>query len=86
MHDGGTDGNHCGARYKYLFNFKGMAASFRYKHLFLCNSLVFHVGKTGNDFIEFFYEALVPWVHYIPIAGVLCVCDTHPRGIYLRSS
>jgi hypothetical protein len=56
---------HC--KYKYLFNFKGMAASFRYKHLFLCNSLVFHVGNTGNDFVEFFYEALVPWVHYIPI-------------------
>lgn len=53
---------HC--QYKYLFNFRGVAASFRYKHLFLCNSLVFHVG---NDWLEFFYDALKPWIHYIPV-------------------
>lgn len=53
---------HC--KYKYLFNFRGVAASFRYKHLFLCNSLVFHVG---NDWLEFFYDALKPWIHYIPV-------------------
>ncbi|XP_044743954.1 O-glucosyltransferase rumi homolog [Chrysoperla carnea] len=53
---------HC--KYKYLFNFRGVAASFRLKHLFLCKSLVFHVG---NDWIEFFYSHLKPWVHYIPI-------------------
>ena len=56
---------HC--EYRYLFNFKGMAASFRFKHLFLCRSLVFHVGTPGDDFIEFFYEALQPWVHYVPV-------------------
>ena len=32
---------HC--RYRYLLNARGVAASFRYKHLFLCNSLVFNV-------------------------------------------
>ncbi|KAF7664152.1 hypothetical protein LDENG_00187210 [Lucifuga dentata] len=32
--------DHC--KYKYLFNFRGVAASFRLKHLFLCGSLVFH--------------------------------------------
>lgn len=41
-----------------------MAASFRLKHLFLCKSLVFHVG---NDWLEFFYPSLIPWVHYVPI-------------------
>nr|CAG4640923.1 EOG090X07KN [Eulimnadia texana] len=35
--------DHC--RYKYLFNYRGVAASFRFKHLFLCQSLVFHVGN-----------------------------------------
>ena len=54
--------DHC--RYKYLFNFRGVAASFRFKHLFLCKSLVFHVG---DEWIEFFYSALKPWVHYIPL-------------------
>nr|CAG4643261.1 EOG090X07KN [Ilyocryptus agilis] len=54
--------DHC--QYKYLFNFRGVAASFRFKHLFLCKSLVFHVG---NEWIEFFYPALKPWVHYIPV-------------------
>jgi Glycosyl transferase family 90 len=49
---------------RYLFNFRGVAASFRFKHLFLCNSLVFHVG---NDWLEFFYPAMKPWVHYIPV-------------------
>lgn len=54
--------DHC--KFKYLFNFRGVAASFRFKHLFLCKSLVFHVG---DEWIEFFYPLLKPWVHYIPI-------------------
>ncbi|XP_022196676.2 O-glucosyltransferase rumi homolog [Nilaparvata lugens] len=54
--------DHC--KYKYLFNFRGVAASFRFKHLFLCNSLVFHVGE---EWLEFFYSNLKPWVHYIPV-------------------
>lgn len=53
---------HC--RYKYLFNFRGVAASFRFKHLFLCQSLVFHVG---DEWLEFFYPSLKPWVHYVPL-------------------
>ncbi|CAH1984942.1 unnamed protein product [Acanthoscelides obtectus] len=53
---------HC--KYKYLFNFRGVAASFRFKHMFLCKSVVFHVG---NEWIEFFYPALKPWVHYVPV-------------------
>ncbi|XP_053600787.1 O-glucosyltransferase rumi homolog isoform X2 [Plodia interpunctella] len=53
---------HC--KYKYLFNYRGVAASFRFKHLFLCKSLVFHVGDT---WLEFFYPSLKPWVHYIPV-------------------
>ncbi|XP_052354856.1 protein O-glucosyltransferase 1-like [Oncorhynchus keta] len=53
---------HC--QYKYLFNFRGVAASFRLKHLFLCGSLVFHVGR---EWMEFFYPQLLPWVHYIPV-------------------
>ncbi|CAN2387799.1 O-glucosyltransferase 1 [Pristimantis euphronides] len=54
--------DHCA--FKYLFNFRGVAASFRLKHLFLCGSLVFHVG---DDWQEFFYHRLDPWVHYIPV-------------------
>ncbi|XP_033320875.2 O-glucosyltransferase rumi homolog isoform X1 [Megalopta genalis] len=54
--------SHC--KYKYLFNFKGVAASFRHKHLFLCQSLVFHVG---DEWTEFYYDAMVPWIHYIPV-------------------
>jgi len=54
--------DHC--KYKYLFNFRGVAASFRFKHLFLCDSVVFQVG---NKWLEFFYPAMKPWVHYIPV-------------------
>jgi len=54
---------HC--HYKYLFNFRGVAASFRFKHLFLCKSLVFHVGE---DWTEFFYGEMKPWVHFIPLS------------------
>ncbi|XP_032412569.1 protein O-glucosyltransferase 1 isoform X1 [Xiphophorus hellerii] len=54
--------DHC--KYKYLFNFRGVAASFRLKHLFLCGSLVFHVG---DDWQEFFYPQLKPWVHFVPV-------------------
>ncbi|KRX15543.1 Protein O-glucosyltransferase 1 [Trichinella nelsoni] len=53
---------HC--RYKYLFNFRGVAASFRFRHLFLCRSLVFHVG---DEWKEFFYYKMKPWIHYIPV-------------------
>ncbi|KAH0553860.1 hypothetical protein KQX54_005193 [Cotesia glomerata] len=55
--------NHC--KYKYLFNYRGVAASFRHKHLFLCNSLVFHVG---DEWTEFYYSAMKPWIHYIPVS------------------
>ncbi|XP_076344324.1 O-glucosyltransferase rumi homolog isoform X2 [Tachypleus tridentatus] len=58
--------DHC--HYKYLFNFRGVAASFRFKHLFLCKSLVFHVG---DEWLEFFYPAMKPWVHYIPVRNDL---------------
>uniref|UniRef100_A0A8C5DWT4 Glycosyl transferase CAP10 domain-containing protein n=3 Tax=Gouania willdenowi TaxID=441366 RepID=A0A8C5DWT4_GOUWI len=58
--------DHC--RYKFLFNFRGVAASFRLKHLFLCGSLVFHVG---DEWEEFFYPQLTPWVHYIPVRADL---------------
>uniref|UniRef100_A0A8D0AY82 Protein O-glucosyltransferase 1 n=1 Tax=Salvator merianae TaxID=96440 RepID=A0A8D0AY82_SALMN len=58
--------DHC--KYKYLFNFRGVAASFRFKHLFLCGSLVFHVGEAWQ---EFFYPQLKPWVHYIPVRSDL---------------
>ncbi|KAK5645905.1 hypothetical protein RI129_004369 [Pyrocoelia pectoralis] len=54
--------DHC--QYKYLFNFRGVAASFRFKHILLCKSLVFHVG---DEWLEFFYRNLKPWVHYIPV-------------------
>jgi protein glucosyltransferase len=52
-------------QFKYLFNFRGVAASFRLRHLFLCGSLVLHVG---SDWLEYFYNRLEPWYHYIPIA------------------
>ncbi|XP_046410038.1 O-glucosyltransferase rumi homolog [Neodiprion fabricii] len=54
--------SHCD--FKYLFNFRGVAASFRHKHLFLCRSLVFHVGE---EWTEFYYTAMKPWHHYIPV-------------------
>uniref|UniRef100_A0A8C2WJC2 Protein O-glucosyltransferase 1 n=1 Tax=Cyclopterus lumpus TaxID=8103 RepID=A0A8C2WJC2_CYCLU len=51
--------------YIYIFNMAArVAASFRLKHLFLCGSLVFHVG---DEWQEFFYPQLQPWVHYIPV-------------------
>lgn len=62
--------DHC--KYKYLFNYRGVAASFRFKHLFLCKSLVFHVG---NEFTEFFYDSLKPWVHYVPVSSDATVDD-----------
>lgn len=56
--------DHC--QYKYLFNFRGVAASFRFKHLFLCKSLVFQVG---DEWREFFYDSMQPWVHYVPLSA-----------------
>jgi len=54
--------HHC--KHKFLFNYRGVAASFRLKHLFLCGSTVLHVGE---EWLEFWYPSLVPWYHYIPV-------------------
>lgn len=53
---------HCD--YRYLINLRGVAASFRYRHLFLCRSVVLNVK---SRWIEFFYRALRPWYHYVPL-------------------
>lgn len=53
---------HCD--YKYLINLRGVAASFRFRHLFLCRSVVLNVK---SRWIEFFYGALKPFYHYIPL-------------------
>lgn len=46
---------YCSGQYAYLFNFRGVGASFRHKHLFLCRSLVFQVHQ---DWMEFYYSSL----------------------------
>lgn len=53
-------------RYKYLINMRGVAASFRFKHLFMCRSTVINVEST---LIEYFYPQLKPWLHYAPVAS-----------------
>lgn len=56
---------HC--QYAYLFNFADTeGASSRLRHLFLCRSLVVHVG---NESEEFFQSALRPWIHYVPVSA-----------------
>ena len=72
--------DHC--QYKYLFNFRGVAASFRFKHLFLCGSLVLHVG---NDWLEFFYPALKPWVHYVPVDSKATAKEIETLVLFLDS-
>ncbi|KAL0267206.1 UNVERIFIED_CONTAM: hypothetical protein PYX00_009548 [Menopon gallinae] len=72
---------HC--QYKYLFNFRGVAASFRFKHLFLCGSLVIHVG---DEWIEFFYPAMKPWVHYIPLPEKFTEHDVTTLIDFLRDN
>lgn len=56
--------DHC--RFKFLFNYRGVAASFRLRHVLLCGSAVFHVG---TQWVEFFYDGLRPWVHFVPVAS-----------------
>lgn len=53
---------HC--HYRYLINAHGVAASFRFKHLFLCRSLVLNIE---SDWIEFFYPPLKKWMHFVPV-------------------
>lgn len=65
---------HC--RWRYLLNSRGVAASFRLRHLFLCGSLVLHVvGGGGDEWREFFYDALRPWYHYVPLREDLSDLD-----------
>ena len=73
--------DHC--QYKYLFNYRGVAASFRHKHLFMCKSLVFHVGPKNlkDSWIEFYYHKLKPWYHYIPIGKDTPVDETNMKDL-----
>ena len=50
---------------RYLFNARGVAASFRYRHLFMCGSVVLNVDP--GEWQEFWYPALREYIHYIPI-------------------
>lgn len=72
---------HC--KYKYLFNYRGVAASFRFKHLFLCKSLVFHVG---DQWLEFFYPSLKPWIHYIPVNAEATQDEIKELLIYFKQN
>jgi hypothetical protein len=46
------------------------AASFRHRHLFLCNSLVLHVGE---EWLEFYYPNMKPWVSLFGSVVLRCV-------------
>ncbi|EDW23732.1 GL23775 [Drosophila persimilis] len=70
---------HC--QYKYLFNFGGITASFRLRHILLCKSLVLHVG---DQWQEFFYSSLKPWVHYVPAPSNATVESLEQLLVYLR--
>eukprot|EP01112_Ceratiomyxa_fruticulosa_P000346 TRINITY_DN10312_c0_g1_i1.p1 TRINITY_DN10312_c0_g1~~TRINITY_DN10312_c0_g1_i1.p1 ORF type:complete len:416 (-),score=55.52 TRINITY_DN10312_c0_g1_i1:100-1347(-) len=59
---------HC--NYTYLAHAEGLFYSSKLKYLMLCKSLVFWVHDTSvrpNKTIEFWYDLLVPWKHYVPI-------------------
>merc|ERR1712032_1567541 len=56
--------DHCA--YRFLLDIRGVTASFRFRHLFLCRSLVFHV-VAEPEWLEWFHAGLVPWVHYVPV-------------------
>ncbi|XP_011311138.1 O-glucosyltransferase rumi homolog [Fopius arisanus] len=73
--------DHC--KYKYLFNYRGVAASFRHKHLFLCNSLVFHVGA---EWLEFYYDTMKPWIHYIPVPKEASQADLKRLIMFAREN
>jgi EGF-domain serine glucosyl/xylosyltransferase len=64
-----------------------VAASFRFKHLFLCGSLVFHVG---DEWTEFFYHKMKPWIHYIPVDSNASIHqirqDTFKKKIQLKKT
>jgi protein glucosyltransferase len=65
-----------------LFNFRGVAASFRFKHLFLCNSLVLHVGQ---EWTEFFYRVMTPWKHFVPVPPEAKENDIRDLLMFLRA-
>ncbi|EDW80613.2 uncharacterized protein Dwil_GK11623 [Drosophila willistoni] len=70
---------HC--KFKYLFNFRGISASFRLRHILLCKSLVLHVGQ---EWQEFFYSSLKPWIHYVPVGSNASEEDLEGLILYLR--
>ncbi len=60
-----------------------MAASFRFKHLFLCGSLVLHAGE---EWTEFFYPAMRPWLHYLPVPSGAGEADLEDLILFARST
>lgn len=49
----------------------------------MCKSLVFHVG---NEWLEFFYPSLKPWVHYVPISPSASKEDIKKYIVYFKEN
>lgn len=52
------------SKFRFLLALDGLTVSQRFSKLFFTNSVVF---KEVSAWEEFFYDALHPWVHYVPI-------------------
>ncbi|EZA48857.1 KDEL motif-containing protein [Ooceraea biroi] len=55
-------------KYKYQLNIDGTVAAYRFPYLLAGDSLVF---KQESKYYEFFYEDLIPEVHYMPVKSDL---------------
>jgi len=51
-------------KHKYLLNIDGTVAAYRFMALMAGNSLVF---KQDSEYVEWFYDGLEPYKHYIPV-------------------
>lgn len=52
--------------YKYMLDVDGYGSTFRLKTLLHCGSLLFKVDSLSS---QFFYDDLVPWVHFVPVSA-----------------
>ncbi|PAA89809.1 hypothetical protein BOX15_Mlig032342g3, partial [Macrostomum lignano] len=73
---------HC--KYRYLINMRGVAASFRLRHILLCGSAVLHAVDKNSNWREFFYPAMRPWIHYVPLLPNLR--DAEDKLLFLRAN
>jgi hypothetical protein len=56
-------------KWRFIFEMSGLGWTDRLKHYFFSNRVIFHLERDNKK--EFYFDKLIPWVHYVPVKSDL---------------